>query len=1469
MGSRIKETGSELLSFDYDNIMADIYGDVGLASRNKNPDAKFEITRANGRMKYFKMGHAPKPDGWGVFAKGPNATDTFSEQNDYPLPMGDTPYFDIDRPLIQGQPLPQARDYVDIAQPEAPRALLFSTADKGYPTGWYCAGYAWRMNNPARITTPDPDTAGFPGTRGEAFQMSGSLGSAFYIPQPPKNAKYIVFYLTSAQATSAAALTAPLYEQFAIEIDDNRSDVVEFRGPLKTGTKAPTSNKTKLEEWGGPGGFNIDRDRYRRDTKVYDVQFAYQLEDESGHTYGTTSKVYHMAENSHKRFRFKPTARSLNKVVKESIKGWVPFVRYRKGGEWGKWQTVKKRGGDNRFPLDTWVYVYGPDGYKKTNYDLAKGEPSKKDTTGIPNPTEPMTAVDATISLTSSGLQVGKHRIKVVLYDGAEPSEPSEATVLNITASNQAPRIYQPFFTNHLDNPDVIDMNATSGRPRDWTFNRDARTTYEKGKLTVDESDGQATRGDLVVTPYGWIGLSELPFNGRIIVEQAKHVTGKAVDVLMEYRIDSYSATGVPNVTFLKQSVLGVHRRSGRYTLGFRTRQTRSRDSIPLDAQTNLVVIKTIGDGSDPNLGVRNYTTIRKGHGIFNTIAPSKRKTAALVDKVDWWEPDEESYPHGGYCRVVNNGEDPTIQGITMNGNDTGINIANSTPINGVTSTTRTVEVRFKTGEDVTTRQVLYREGNTNNGYAIYIDAGAVRGVAWQGGVVIATTPLVSGNTMRKHEDYMVSMVRDISSVTLYVNGVVAGSTAAASTTFTSGGSISAGYNSGIYRTSVANLSTTDRFTGRLYELRVWKTARSGSVIGANWSTIIEDADDLTSLGIYYILDEMEGSTTYDKSGNGANGTIEGAFRWVNEDLNAAWRYTGNIIDRMNFKDNTLPSPWSMSGAATSTHGDFSASRFSEYGMRVLQTGTNVRYATRTVPGGYTSFALGAQKRFINLPVGGNVTLLQARDATGAVMEIRITPSGRLQSRFNGSSAWNAFCDGIEPGERLYFEMVGENLGTGSGILRLYYSATHEDEMKMIEMRTGIGWGSRNVTSVRVGAVEVDATVTNSFDFHMGEVILSNDGMARKHYLPGNYIEYYGPEGTPANEQYGLYDLALPVTPGTQMTESVYATCAGATKGEDQILGLTVYNEDDEEIDEIGYLVNFDDTESEWKRYTKTFTLPDDAAYIVYDRNNFGSGMYRIQALQVELGGSATAFTARHDLTGYVRVKFDSITPGCDTGSPVDVLGTAQELLSMGFMGMEEDNTTIELQIASANSKDGTYSAYYSDIANVPRRRWYEIKATLSTTDRDTTPILKGIYLNIRRMYPMVHKPNGEEYLGGTLINNMPPPMGKRLVEIHQMDDGSNGFTTWGGPNPRLWIEPFELHVFRDSVADAISSNVGKDDSTFVVEYNDALYTLRVVEPIEFEIRRRSKVELFGQDEDFYWYTATIPRSEVVDIKDL
>jgi hypothetical protein len=54
-----------------------------------------------------------------------------------------------------------------------------------------------------------------------------------------------------------------------------------------------------------------------------------------------------------------------------------------------------------------------------------------------------------------------------------------------------------------------------------------------------------------------------------------------------------------------------------------------------------------------------------------------------------------------------------------------------------------------------------------------------------------------------------------------------------------------------------------------------------------------------------------------------------------------------------------------------------------------------------------------------------------------------------------------------------------------------------------------------------------------------------------------------------------------------------------------------------------------------------------------------------------------------------------------------------------------------------------------------------------------------------------------------------------------------------------------------------------------MIEWYGFLYTVRVVEPIEFESRRANHIPLSDEDEDFYRHIITMPRMEVIAEQDL
>ncbi|HOE58871.1 MAG: T9SS type A sorting domain-containing protein [Bacteroidales bacterium] len=128
-----------------------------------------------------------------------------------------------------------------------------------------------------------------------------------------------------------------------------------------------------------------------------------------------------------------------------------------------------------------------------------------------------------------------------------------------------------------------------------------------------------------------------------------------------------------------------------------------------------------------------------------------------------------------------------------------------------------------------------------------------------------------------------VAVVKDNSSVTLYVNGVVD-----ATGTLTQSPSVNVMTIANLYQNGT--YSTTNLFSGMLDEVRIWNTARTKSQIRESMMKTLEGNED--GLIAYYRFDHYGGTTLYDISGHGKNGTLtnmDAATDWVSSDAFNTW----------------------------------------------------------------------------------------------------------------------------------------------------------------------------------------------------------------------------------------------------------------------------------------------------------------------------------------------------------------------------------------------------------------------------------------------------------------------------------------------------------------------------------------------------------------------------------------------------
>ncbi|HPL34693.1 MAG TPA: T9SS type A sorting domain-containing protein, partial [Bacteroidales bacterium] len=128
-----------------------------------------------------------------------------------------------------------------------------------------------------------------------------------------------------------------------------------------------------------------------------------------------------------------------------------------------------------------------------------------------------------------------------------------------------------------------------------------------------------------------------------------------------------------------------------------------------------------------------------------------------------------------------------------------------------------------------------------------------------------------------------VAVVKDNSNITLYVNGVVD-----TTGTLTQSPSVDVMTIANLYQNGT--YSTTNLFSGMLDEVRIWNTARTKSQIRESMMKTLEGNED--GLIAYYRFDHYGGTTLYDISGHGKNGTLtnmDAATDWVSSDAFNTW----------------------------------------------------------------------------------------------------------------------------------------------------------------------------------------------------------------------------------------------------------------------------------------------------------------------------------------------------------------------------------------------------------------------------------------------------------------------------------------------------------------------------------------------------------------------------------------------------
>lgn len=669
MGLIKADTGPDLMSGDNLNIRTDFEGTSTLTSKNLLPDPGLQDIRATNNLhRYWNLGHAPRPTHWAPFVRDNNKVKQFARQVTSPLSLR-TSVYDIDDELARGAPLENAARTVDIPPPAMPRAKPYSvSANIGLPEGYYtmAMGYITDENwqSGSLVTNPGP--------RGEAFFLA--QGQGVLLPTPgeiPANVTGIAVFFSEPRTTATAALTAPMYliERFSSR---NMRQYVRVLGPFKWRNKVGhAENGTYvgkrtdlygLRAWCGASPMSHVRDIV--------VKLSYSIYTNQGMSVSST--VMHPdrwitlgdGKNS---LKFKP------KRFPRGTIGWRPEVKFfvhdqgipfsKKVSEGAsEWYAItKSKGGDPFFERNevASVWVATPEYWPESLGDsLQTIKRSEVDKTGVSAPTEGL-ETPTVLDLNTSGLTPGLHQIKTALFVGESEGPDSPANKLTVAAGDGL-RIYRPLFHNRLDNADLGERNkADLDIPRGWIIPKPFPANVvvrppDSGYVRYADRSGATTDYEAFKTPLAVLERDETKYLIRFGIDMRDaYVSGRVRLWLEEYNNLEQLTNSKVISNFFGDGM--------NYMFTARLQQTSgdplSGAIIPIAPDTAQVRLRVQGVGSSRS-GARNFVADFHHWGVFEgwgTPTKANRLEAGFASQV---ERDEDAYPHGGYCEIIENPTD-------------------------------------------------------------------------------------------------------------------------------------------------------------------------------------------------------------------------------------------------------------------------------------------------------------------------------------------------------------------------------------------------------------------------------------------------------------------------------------------------------------------------------------------------------------------------------------------------------------------------------------------------------------------------------------------------------------------------------------------------------------------------------------------------------------------------------------------
>jgi hypothetical protein len=481
----------------------------------------------------------------------------------------------------------------------------------------------------------------------------------------------------------------------------------------------------------------------------------------------------------------------------------------------------------------------------------------------------------------------------------------------------------------------------------------------------------------------------------------------------------------------------------------------------------------------------------------------------------------------------------------------------------------------------------------------------------------------------------------------------------------------------------------------------------------------------------------------------------------------------------------------------------------------------------------------------------GLVDILRLRSNSNTRMaEVGVNTDKTLRltvSNTSGTVTTHNSTKKLEAGDMGILELGITGAGTANATIKVFVQRDDGDRTEWISV-TGVDMTSKTVQRGRVGGE--DSTNGALWDFYFDDIYITDKSIydpLNFTYQPGNVIEYYGPYDTPKTTEYGPRGVRVPVKGGETYTVAQNVSTMDVTANT-SVMRWRARDRNHKILESYDFVAKDLTGDTPWTRYTQTFTVPIDTAYIEWYENDIGAGTIWVHGIQLEKGGSATAYTDKNALSGYLSVFFRTSPEGMSATDPLNALARVDQIRSITNLITDTDNTSWSVEYRSGNSL-GSLGSYSPLVENLSREHSYiEVKITLTSSSDTESPELRRIEIDLARPIAHLLREDGTEFAGGVLVNSLNAEHPVRNVERVQFASGAYGDHTWGTVINRK----MSMHVlaFRPETVTEIAAAYGEE---FVrVQTPLGRWTLRLDAAPEFETDPMSRIYLNQERTEFF-----------------